>query len=85
MSKWVFSEEAFKLISSLFSARTVKSISFDIQRTYARMRREGETEVIPPHPKLHVGCGYRRVPGWLNVDKELLFAQASIICLKKER
>jgi SAM-dependent methyltransferase len=57
-----------RLSRSLFSARTLKLIKFDLKRARARWKRHGERELFPPCPKLHLGCGSRRVPGWLNVD-----------------
>ena len=56
------------LARSFFSARTLKLIKFDLMRARARWKRYGEREVLPASTKLHLGCGPRRVPGWLNVD-----------------
>jgi predicted SAM-dependent methyltransferase len=35
-------------------------------RTYRRYRRA--RDLVPARDRLHLGCGPRRVPGWLNVD-----------------
>ena len=52
----------------VFSDSTVSQMRFDLQRARARLRRRGDRDVLPRHPKLHLGAGYRTVPGWLNVD-----------------
>jgi predicted SAM-dependent methyltransferase len=51
----------------LLSHRTVQAVRFDVCRSAARSR----SKKLPKRPaadKLHVGCGARLVPGWLNVD-----------------
>lgn len=54
----------------IFSTRTLRLIRFDLIRLRVRLRRYGQKEVVPPQDKLHLGCGDRIVPGWLNVDLE---------------
>lgn len=51
----------------VFSHRTLKNLHIDLWRMRARIihRRRGLT---PSSPKLHLGCGGRKVTGWLNVD-----------------
>jgi len=39
---------------------------FDLARAKARIGHH--RRVTPDCPKLHFGCGNRRIPGWLNVD-----------------
>jgi predicted SAM-dependent methyltransferase len=51
----------------VFSPRTVHAMRFDSLRLRARTRhrrREGR----PGTSRLHLGCGSRRITGWLNVD-----------------
>ncbi len=52
----------------VFSARTVSAMKFDVQRLRARRIRRKDKGLVPPQSKLHVGCGEKRVQGWLNVD-----------------
>jgi predicted SAM-dependent methyltransferase len=51
----------------VFAPRTVQAMRFDLLRLSARMRQPRTLE-SPSSPKLHLGCGKRSVPGWLNVD-----------------
>ena len=46
----------------------MRLIEFDLKRARARWKRYGARELQPAFPKLHLGSGPRRVPGWLNVD-----------------
>lgn len=57
-----------RLSRSLFSPRTYKGIKLDLLRARARLRRYGQREIIPANSKVHVGCGPRLIPGWLNID-----------------
>ncbi len=41
---------------------------FDWLRLKAKLRNVGRKNLTPSVDKLHVGCGTRRVEGWLNVD-----------------
>jgi predicted SAM-dependent methyltransferase len=41
---------------------------FDVLRLRARTRQGKRGTVTAPHASLHLGCGKRHVPGWLNVD-----------------
>jgi hypothetical protein len=53
----------------VFSPRTVSMMGFDLLRLRARMGGPTTTRKIKSqYERLHVGCGNRRVPGWLNVD-----------------
>lgn len=52
--------------SSVFSSRTKSLIQYDLLRMRTRLRCRKLREV--PSTFLHLGCGGRRVPGWLNVD-----------------
>jgi predicted SAM-dependent methyltransferase len=50
-----------------FDPRTVAYVSHDVARLAARLRLR--TRPVPEHArKLHLGCGDRRVDGWLNCD-----------------
>jgi predicted SAM-dependent methyltransferase len=50
----------------VFSERTVRAMRFDLLRLRARARRAATAAAAPD--RLHLGCGARRVAGWLNVD-----------------
>jgi predicted SAM-dependent methyltransferase len=52
----------------LFSRRTRAGLKFDRLRLIARLRSGWKIKSAPDHPRLHLGCGRRRIPGWLNVD-----------------
>jgi predicted SAM-dependent methyltransferase len=52
---------------AVFSPRTVSLMRFDALRQRARISNPSEN-IDPSETKLHVGCGKRLVPGWLNVD-----------------
>jgi hypothetical protein len=52
----------------VFSAQTTHAMQFDALRLRARARQRGRIGLRPAYPRLHFGCGPRRVPGWLNVD-----------------
>jgi predicted SAM-dependent methyltransferase len=51
----------------LLSTRTVRSLKFDLLRFRARLRHQRK-QIAPGSSRLHLGCGKRRVSGWLNVD-----------------
>jgi predicted SAM-dependent methyltransferase len=52
----------------VFSNSTLRQMRWDLQRARARLKRRGDRDVVPRYPKLHLGAGDRKVPGWLNVD-----------------
>jgi len=52
----------------VFSTRTLSLMWFDLIRLRTRLKRIGQRNVTPSSSKLHVGCGKRRIEGWLNVD-----------------
>ncbi len=57
------------LLRRIFSEATLRTISWDLQRL--RVRAKGifrRSDLVPPFDHLHLGCGRRRVAGWLNVD-----------------
>lgn len=55
-----------RILTLPLSDRTRMLVSFDLLRASARRRMP--REVVPSVDKLHVGCGARRVQGFLNVD-----------------
>jgi predicted SAM-dependent methyltransferase len=59
---------AYKAAHVLFGARTLELMWFDVLRLKARFRRMGRHDLKPSSCQLHLGCGGRHVPGWLNVD-----------------
>lgn len=52
----------------LLSSRTRKQLKFDLLRLKARLHQRQRKQIVPPYPRLHFGCGSRRIPNWLNVD-----------------
>lgn len=54
------------VVRSVFSSRTEKNFRHQISRWTARLTM-GRSRPISS-TRLHLGCGSRRVPGWLNVD-----------------
>lgn len=57
----------YRFGTALFSHRTLKGIHLDLWRLRARLIHR-QRDLLPASPKLHLGCGSRKVPGWLNVD-----------------
>ena len=57
-----------KLARRFFSERTLLSLRFDWLRFRARLGFRRRRDRTPPSEKLHLGCGPRRIGGWLNVD-----------------
>lgn len=51
---------------------TLRSARFDVLRLRARWRVRQRTSTalkkVGPNVRIHLGCGNRKVPGWLNVD-----------------
>jgi predicted SAM-dependent methyltransferase len=58
----------FRPARRIFGMRTLTLIWFDLIRLRARLRHPFRRRPAPASSRLHVGCGSRRVPGWLNVD-----------------
>jgi predicted SAM-dependent methyltransferase len=52
--------------TALLAAHTLKLVRFDLERRLARTKVASDLSSVPS--RLHLGCGSRRVPGWLNVD-----------------
>lgn len=57
-----------RLPEDLLSPRTRALVDHDLRRARARARQGSNR--TPAVPRLHLGCGSRRVPGWLNADLE---------------
>lgn len=51
----------------VFSVWTVRLMQLDSLRLQAR-RAATPAGTVPGQTRLHLGCGQKRVPGWLNVD-----------------
>jgi predicted SAM-dependent methyltransferase len=66
------SARARSILKSLFggvlSDRTMRLLWLDRLRLRARLKRMFSRNVVPAKTHLHLGCGVRRVSGWLNVD-----------------
>jgi predicted SAM-dependent methyltransferase len=43
-------------------------VQFDLLRAKPRLLHGWGREVASSVDKLHLGCGFHRIPGWLNVD-----------------
>jgi predicted SAM-dependent methyltransferase len=52
----------------ILSRRTLGLLRFDLQRMRARAARVLTKDVMPASRQLHLGCGKRKIAGWLNVD-----------------
>jgi predicted SAM-dependent methyltransferase len=52
----------------LLSARTLRAVEYDLCRFTTRVRRRRTRHLVPSERLLHLGCGGRQLPGWLNVD-----------------
>lgn len=50
-----------------FDPRTSMYLRFDLRRLYTRIKHHGR-QIRPDANKLHLGCGDRKVLGWLNCD-----------------
>lgn len=55
------------IIRHYFTERTILLVRLDWWRFLAR-RKTPSRAIVPNTPRLHLACGTRRVPGWLNVD-----------------
>lgn len=54
--------------SRLLSDRTRRAVEHDLRRFTTRVSRRRTRQLVPSARLLHLGCGGRQVPGWLNVD-----------------
>lgn len=50
-----------------FDQRTARYLKFDLRRLYTRLRHH-RRDLRQALPRLHLGCGGRKVSGWLNCD-----------------
>jgi predicted SAM-dependent methyltransferase len=56
-----------RIFRAAIAQRTKRNIRFDVARLRARLTHHlGLSQ--PASPRLHLGCGERRIAGWLNVD-----------------
>jgi predicted SAM-dependent methyltransferase len=62
----------YRAVRTALGARTVHLLRFDLARARALLRGvwrgDHRLKIAPPRPLVHLGCGSRRVNGWLNVD-----------------
>ena len=68
-----FPKLVFNQLSKTFMHATMRSLRFDLIRLRARLRTKNmfskylkDNRIIPQ--RLHLGCGRRLIPNWLNVD-----------------
>jgi predicted SAM-dependent methyltransferase len=57
-----------KFLKSIISLETRNAIRFDFLRLRVALRNCGRSRLVAAHPRLHLGCGRRRIPEWVNVD-----------------
>ncbi len=57
-----------RLAGLVFSPRTISVMRFDLVRLLTRIKRYGDKDITPIRNRLHIGCGWKFVRGWLNVD-----------------
>jgi len=57
-----------KIAGLVLSPRNSRLVQFDLMRLWVRLCSLGSRNLTPPVEKLHLGCGRRKIPGWLNVD-----------------
>jgi predicted SAM-dependent methyltransferase len=62
----------YRAANTTLGDRTIRLLRLDLARARARLhgiwRGDRRAKVAPPRPFIHLGCGQRRVSGWLNVD-----------------
>jgi len=57
----------FSTVKASLSRRTKDLLLFDLKRAKARLKNR-HSRLQPASSRLHLGCGERKIPGWLNVD-----------------
>ena len=57
-----------RFLFRFLSGRTLRAIRFDLYRLRARVLHHRKRDVKPPSSRLHLGCGERKIAGWLNID-----------------
>lgn len=56
-----------QFIKNILSFHTRLAIKFDLLRLKTRLKNSGKS-LTPKADRLHLGCGKRKINGWLNVD-----------------
>ena len=56
-----------QIFRAAIAQRTKRNIRFDLARLRARLKHH-RSNSQPSSARLHLGCGERRIAGWLNVD-----------------
>jgi predicted SAM-dependent methyltransferase len=64
----IFGNPLGRLLRAFLSERTISFLRTDALRLRARILTLGRSNLVPPSDLLHLGCGARRIQGWLNVD-----------------
>src|SRR5687768_16380409 len=57
-----------QFLRSVVSYESRQALRFDVQRLRVRLSNILKKDLSSPIDRLHLGCGRRRVEGWLNVD-----------------
>ncbi len=58
----------YSFLKIFFSEYTIRLLYFDLLCRATRLKTAFQRNVNPTHDKLHLGCGKRKVKGWVNSD-----------------